>query len=226
MSDDGTMSLCYTEPEESLSDSSGSCDPSRDSAIGAGTLSAPVAPAPVLPVSRRRVRARLHASAQPASSPAGCTGAPVVLSAFVEGMLAARNIVNSQPAPGSQPAPSVPRNTNVRAPANSKHRAFVFTTNNYSDADQQRLRDLAADPGVRYVVFGRERGESGTPHLQGFVYFKNPRAFAATSRVLGGHSHVEPAYGTNSQAADYCKKDGDFEVWDRVILLFLWITCF
>jgi len=62
---------------------------------------------------------------------------------------------------------------------------------------------------VKYMIIGFEVGESGTKHIQGYVDFNNPR-------VLGGvrgkvpYAHWEPRRGTASQAAEYCKKEGDF----------------
>lgn len=86
---------------------------------------------------------------------------------------------------------------------------YVFTLNNYVDEDQQRLRDLA--PSCRYLVFGRETGESGTPHLQGFVIFGTSVRFNRAKRSIGDRCHLELARGNSRQAADYSKKDGDFE---------------
>lgn len=91
----------------------------------------------------------------------------------------------------------------------TKARNFVFTINNYVDEDMDRIRGIGGDEGCKYLCFGIEVGESGTPHLQGYVEFKNPRAFTAVCKLLKGH--VELRKGTAKQASDYCKKDGKFE---------------
>lgn len=90
-----------------------------------------------------------------------------------------------------------------------KHRNYVFTINNYNEDDVSRIRELGGEVGTGWLVFGYEVGESGTPHIQGYVEFKNPRAFTAVAKRIGGH--IEIRKGTAKQATDYCKKDGKFE---------------
>lgn len=90
-------------------------------------------------------------------------------------------------------------------------RRFVFTWNNYSDVDQQTLRDLAQNDDCVYLVFGRERAPTtATRHLQGFVIFKRAYRWRRVVRLIRG-AHVETALGTSQQASEYCKKDNDFE---------------
>lgn len=59
-------------------------------------------------------------------------------------------------------------------------------------------------------MFGFEIGESGTPHLQGYVEFENARALGGVKKIIGSRAHLESRKGSARQAVDYCKKDGDF----------------
>lgn len=96
-----------------------------------------------------------------------------------------------------------------------KSRAWCFTLNNYVDDDVARLKALDL-PSVRYCVVGKEVGESGTPHLQGFVYFRSACRLATVKRVVGDRAHCECAKGNVKQNFTYCTKDGDFfEIGDR-----------
>lgn len=88
---------------------------------------------------------------------------------------------------------------------------WVFTLNNYEDADVDSLARIAESPDCVYLVYGRERAPStDTPHLQGFVIFST-RKRLGTLRLLFPRCHLETARGSNVQASDYAKKDGDYE---------------
>lgn len=86
---------------------------------------------------------------------------------------------------------------------------YCFTINNYTAADERACCDYFAGPRVRYGIYGREIGSSGTPHLQGFLILRSASRRSAVSRALP-RAHLEIARGTSVQARDYCKKDGDF----------------
>lgn len=91
----------------------------------------------------------------------------------------------------------------------TQSRSWCFTLNNYVEADIARLRFLGSS--VSYLVFGREVGDSGTPHLQGYVVFNRKCALSSAKRSVGDRAHLEVTRGSPEQASDYCKKDGVFE---------------
>lgn len=89
-------------------------------------------------------------------------------------------------------------------------KAYCFTLNNYSSEDVCRIRGVAQTLSS-YAIFGREVGEQGTPHLQGYIRFARPYRFATVKdRYLSG-CHVSVARGSARQNREYCSKSGDFE---------------
>lgn len=83
---------------------------------------------------------------------------------------------------------------------------IVFTLNNYSNDEYQHLLSLDI---FKYLIVGREVGEQGTPHLQGYGTLKNRMRVKKLKGFLKRY-HIEKRKGTHAQAADYCKKEGDF----------------
>lgn len=89
----------------------------------------------------------------------------------------------------------------------TRYRSCCYTLNNYTDDDVTRLQNYA---GVKYHVFGKEVGESGTPHLQGYIVFSKQLTFNQVRNIVGNRAHVERTKGTPQEASNYCKKDGSF----------------
>lgn len=87
-------------------------------------------------------------------------------------------------------------------------RGWCFTLNNYTDIDIEALQDL--EDQCQYLIFGREVGEQGTPHLQGYIRFET-RKRLNTVRALLPVCHLAVAKGTWEQNRRYCSKDGDFD---------------
>lgn len=94
---------------------------------------------------------------------------------------------------------------------NNQSVKWCFTLNNYTEGELFALRQLGWDAAVKYLVFGREVGESGTPHLQGFIYFHNRKRFHSVNTLLPRRCRICLADGTAWEAAKYCWKDDDFE---------------
>jgi len=88
----------------------------------------------------------------------------------------------------------------------SRSRNWVFTLNNYTDADRARIGESLA-PAAQYVCYQPERGAEGTPHLQGLVVFENPRVFGGVKRLISDRVHLEVMRGTFAEAHAYCTKD-------------------
>lgn len=87
----------------------------------------------------------------------------------------------------------------------SRFRNFVFTVNNYTDDDVKALDAFECS----YMIYGYEKGESGTPHLQGYCEMKQQKSLKQLKKAFP-RAHIEKRRGTAEQAADYCKKDGNF----------------
>lgn len=89
-------------------------------------------------------------------------------------------------------------------------KCWVFTLNNYTEQDEQRIQAFATAE-CRYLVYGRERApQTGTLHLQGYAYLKKRRRVTQLRRELSDRAHYEKAKGTPLQNKEYCTKDGDY----------------
>ena len=92
----------------------------------------------------------------------------------------------------------------------AKH--WVFTLNNYTDDEFESIKSIREK--FSYCICGKEVGETGVPHLQGFVTFFERRSLAAIKKLPGfTRCHLEIRKGTALQASEYCKKEKNFWEW-------------
>jgi len=84
----------------------------------------------------------------------------------------------------------------------SRSRNYTFTVNNYTDDDLSILQDMEC----KYLVYGREVGDSGTPHLQGTICFSTLKTLKAVSKLIP-RAHLEQCVALE-QSIEYCKKEG------------------
>lgn len=78
-------------------------------------------------------------------------------------------------------------------------RAWCFTINNPTDDTVPQSWDFD------YLVYQKEKGDSGTPHLQGYVYGRYRRLSAM--KKLDAGAHWEPAKGSAKDNTKYCTKE-------------------
>lgn len=88
-------------------------------------------------------------------------------------------------------------------PFTGRKRAICFTLNNYTREDVERISALAC----QFLIFQEEIGQSGTPHLQGYIYGRNGKSFDAWKRLISNRAHIEAARGSPDQNIDYCSKE-------------------
>lgn len=94
----------------------------------------------------------------------------------------------------------------------SKITSYCFTVQN-PDQTKEALLDEVLKKHSRYFCFGREIAPTtGTPHLQGYVYFKSQKTLSAVIKLKFA-DHVEQCKGSPQSNIAYCKKEGSFTEW-------------
>lgn len=93
--------------------------------------------------------------------------------------------------------------------SNARAQYWVFTLNNYTDAERALLDGLVESSShVAFLSYGREVGESGTPHLQGHLELTTRMRVPQLKAILGQRVHLEVRRGSFEQAQQYVEKDG------------------
>lgn len=84
---------------------------------------------------------------------------------------------------------------------------FVFTLNNYTSTQIDAL-DSWVHTSCTFATWGFEIGDSGTPHLQGYLELRTRKRRSTLKRELSeiglNSIHLERRRGTGQQASDYC----------------------
>lgn len=89
----------------------------------------------------------------------------------------------------------------------SRAKRWVFTLNNYTQDDIDYIEGCCYEEEYfEYLVYGKEVGANGTPHLQGFFVLNDKKRLTWLKTNFSDTAHFEIAKGTNEQASDYCKK--------------------
>lgn len=87
----------------------------------------------------------------------------------------------------------------------ARARNFCFTINNYTEEDKNVVENIEC----KYIIYGFEKGKKETPHIQGYIEFKNARTVKGLSKSLKRAS-IRIAKGTGDENFEYCSKSGVF----------------
>jgi len=99
---------------------------------------------------------------------------------------------------------------------NKKTRSYSFTWNNYPEDYKTRILQFYDDAKLRYLICGEEKGDEGTPHIQGHITLKNANTIKALQKKLAPldiKMAILPIKSTADKSIEYCKKDGQW--WDK-----------
>jgi len=89
-----------------------------------------------------------------------------------------------------------------------KCRRYVFTLNNWSEEEYKIIKN-EMEQMTQYFCMGKEVGENQTPHLQGYLEYKNPISFNSIKKIIP-RGHIEKARGDRLQNLKYCSKEGNY----------------
>lgn len=84
---------------------------------------------------------------------------------------------------------------------------WCFTLNNYLETDIEELKNKFNTICSKWII-GKEVGEQGTPHLQGFCYFL--KKLRPLELKLNPKIHWEKCKGTEQDNIIYCSKENNF----------------
>ena len=104
--------------------------------------------------------------------------------------------------------PTVPVGGNTKTPTVNPAKRWCFVLNNWNESEFcsicSKIKTLCS-----IGLIGKEVGENGTPHLQGYIEFKTkarPKSKFDNDRI-----HWDKCKGSREENITYCSKDGN--VW-------------
>ncbi len=90
-----------------------------------------------------------------------------------------------------------------RAPRQVQVKHWIFVINNPTIDDVNNFHVYRE--AIKYVIFNREVGDQGTPHLQGYIVMKVKKRLSQM-KALMPTAHLEAKQGSVEQARHYCMK--------------------
>ncbi len=87
---------------------------------------------------------------------------------------------------------------------NQRNRTWCFTVNNPTEAEIELIKTYHPEL-AKWIVFQKEEGEAGTPHLQGVIGWKSPMTLSNV-RAKVPRAHLEICRDAKASVA-YCQKE-------------------
>lgn len=84
---------------------------------------------------------------------------------------------------------------------------WCFTLNNWTQQELETLETTFKSLTSKFII-GKEVGDEGTPHLQGYVEFN--KKVRPLETIKNERIHWEKRKGNSEQAINYCMKDKNF----------------
>lgn len=84
---------------------------------------------------------------------------------------------------------------------------WCFTLNNPTEQEVQTATRFC-EAEFHFAIVGREVGQCGTPHLQGFLHFRSKKRLSALKKIFQ-RAHWEKARGSDAENKEYCSKEGN-----------------
>lgn len=103
----------------------------------------------------------------------------------------------------------MPKDTRIRG---ALAKRWCFTLNNYTEDECKRITERLTCENPVFAKVGKEVGDNGTPHLQGFVHLARKVRLTGLKSLLGDRIHAEVSRGTDQQNDKYCSKGGSILV--------------
>ena len=97
------------------------------------------------------------------------------------------------------------------APTTTQSKTWCWTLNSYVSTDLPAVVDACS-----WAIWSEEEGESGTPHLQGYLVLKNKTRLSGVKALFKDYTwvHIEAARGSHSQNKAYVTKDNNEFVYE------------
>lgn len=91
----------------------------------------------------------------------------------------------------------------------SQAKRWCFTLNNFSDGERSEIVSVLTGLSS-YFIIGEERGENGTPHLQGYFISRVQYRLSQIKDRVSQRAHFEVARGSPASNREYCSKESVF----------------